>query len=703
MKKNSSPQPQHKLIHLLKQNWDTLLIVLITTLIFVTVFIPFIAFNSLDKYDTPGLLSLSWFIAEYRFPDFQGWNPYFFAGFPQGILYPPLFHYLIAGLSKIFSLELSYKLVITTAGLLIPISIHSFTKTVYRNKSWALLGSLSILITLLALPGYLGFNYDGMLDYGLGPSFITIPVFFFFLCSLFRNKRSARLLASLFSIMLLTNLVATLVAGIITIIYAVMNIKNKDVLIRMAKFPLLVGLLSLFWTLPYLVWHSWGVSGYPIQGSGMISILAIVLSGSALSLEFYIAKRRKQRLKLSAILLTGFLFALLNIVDMVINRDKTVFSFGSIHPLRLQIFSFLAFAISLPLIIKNLHPILLIFTKRFKVMKLFKRMFHMAEIHAFLIIFIIILTIIRLQPRGVEKIEFDNPPEWEGRVMRVYKVTEVLDQSRAVIDRSVMDYPNAYAVDGLLKESSYLAPYFQSLAKSLNSKNYDWKILDEYYIENNKVPREKVPYLMDLLWVKNLFTIDPAISGCSDWSRLASFETNSLKDGIIKRDMYLCSYAPTQDSSIIDVLLEKPRLATESWESTLQKWWLNKDTKLFSNEKLPKDIFEEIPIRGSMSIEYNKNLSQLKIKNKDDKSFPVLVKMNYFPKWKAISVHGDEVKIYRVSPNFMAFPLDEEVTLSYQRTPLEIATLVLSIASWILLCAYTLAYKYIKFRFRINL
>ena len=161
----------------LKKNWDIEIILIITSILFLIIFLPFIRFNSLDKYDTPGLLSLSWFIKEFRFPDFQGWNPYFAAGFPQGTLYPPLFHYLVALFAHCMSITAAYKLVVTLAGLFIPASIYFFSKKVFQQKTWAIVTVFFVLIVLLVSPKYLGFSYGGLLDYELAPNFVTIPLF----------------------------------------------------------------------------------------------------------------------------------------------------------------------------------------------------------------------------------------------------------------------------------------------------------------------------------------------------------------------------------------------------------------------------------------------------------------------------------------------------------------------------------------------
>ena len=353
-----------------KENWDKILILTITVLLFFIVFLPFIINNSLDKYDTPGLLSLSWFIKENVFPDFSGWNPYFFAGFPQGILYPPLFHYLVAFLNHFFSLDLSYKLLVTFFGLLVPYSAYYFSKNLYKEKSWSVLSTLIVLTLLIVAPGYFGFNFDGLVDYGLGPSFSTIPLFFFFWGAFFNRKKSFVLSAVLFSIMLLLNLVAPLFTILILVFYFFFKLNDKTEKLKIIKFACLSFLLISFWILPFLYFREYAVSGFPMKISSTFSFLIfifILFTGFLL----YLFRKQTKRIKTYySFLIPSIIIAFMIFVDSIINADGTRFSLPFIHPFRLSIFSLLSVSILLPFLIKNLHKYFLKIASKLKVLKL---------------------------------------------------------------------------------------------------------------------------------------------------------------------------------------------------------------------------------------------------------------------------------------------------------------------------------------------
>lgn len=670
------------------KHWDELLILFVTAIILITIFIPFFLNNSLDKFDTPGLLSLSWFIREYTFPDFQGWNPYFFAGFPQGILYPPLFHWTVALLGQIFHLSVAYKLVVTAAASFIPFTIYEFSLKFYKTKRWAILSTLLILITLVILPGYLGFNFDSLFDYGLGPSFVTIPLFFSFLALLFDKKKNITAMAIIFSIMLLTNLVATFISGLIVFTYCVLNIKNnKKLFIKFTLFALISFTFTTFWTIPYLVFQKYTASGLPPMRSNTI-LSIFVLAGTLITIGFITLKKQNNKncTKYLSLLIPGVLIAILTLLDAT-----SGIVIPPIHPFRLQIFAFIAVAASSVYIIQTLHPLLIKFTTNLKVWRYIKRNTYVS-FNLFLISLVLfILTILRLNPNGVEKIQIDPNLDWQGRIMRAYKVTEVLDQSRAVIDKSVMQNPDRFAVDGLLKESSYLAPYFQSLSKSINSDNFDWEKLDQHYIENQKLPPEKAIYLMNLLWVKSLLTIDREFPYCKDFDHLDTFHTNTKDEGINKRDMYICSYAPSQNSNLVEMVTKQPKTINEDWKKELEDWWISDSQELFTNKTI--EIKNTSNVIYIPQVEFSDNYQKVYIRSGVEDTLHYLIKMSYFPKWKAYDLDGNEIEIYRASPNFMIVPIKEEIVLEYKMTSIEWISLIISVISWIGLGVISIAIK----------
>ncbi len=446
-------------LNYIKKNLDSILIAFITLYLFFSICIPFLLNNSLDKFDTPGLLSLIWFESKYLFPNFSGWNPYFFAGFPQGILYPPLFYYLGAILSKFFGIILSYKLLISVVIILIPFSIYEFSLKVFVQKTWAIVNTLLIVILIVILPGYLGFNIPAAIDYGLGPSFLSIPIFFAFLSCLFSKNYNVLKLSIFFSMLILTHMLSAFVAGVIFFLYVILN-NDKRQIITFVKFILISILLSAFWLFPFIYFSNFQATGYSMKISiyypfitYITSILALIL-GISLNGKKHFLKKIKEYIisksKLSSLIFTSLILSSMAIFDALINYQETRFSIPLVHIFRLQIYGILLAVTPLVYGLMTSHPLFIATASNLNILKFFKRNMHIFINISFLIVAFFAVVPIRIDPIGAEEVRLGRP-KWDGRVMRAYKVSEVLTQSRAVIDKSIFKNQDGFAVDGLLR------------------------------------------------------------------------------------------------------------------------------------------------------------------------------------------------------------------------------------------------------------
>lgn len=314
-----------------------------------------------------------------------------------------------------------------------------------------------------------------------------------------------------------------------------------------------------------------------------------------------------------------------------------------------------------------------------------------------LILAFLILIKIRLNPYGVEEVKLIPKIEWTGRVIRGYKVTDILDQSRAVIDKAVMQNPNQFAVDGLLKESSYLAPYFQSLSKNMNTNIFNWEELDSYYIENKKLSEDKTNYLANLLWVKYMFVVDKKYpEDCNFIKTISSFKTNTKDEGILNRNINLCSYEASRNSSLIEQISEEPKVISSNWDKEIVNWSLSDDTILYTDKKIPD--FKSSAFIDRPKVEFRNNYKEIYIsKNSSEKAY-YLLKLSFFPKWKAYDESGKSIEIYRTSPNLMIIPIKDYVTLKYETTKIELICNITSIISFLSLGILIInkRYKFMK-------
>jgi len=146
----------------------------------------------------------------------------------------------------------------------------------------------------------------------------------------------------------------------------------------------------------------------------------------------------------------------------------------------------------------------------------------------------------------------------------------------------------------------------------------------------------------------------------------------------------------------------KPEFREGDWDENVGGWWKSNETSLFTEKELSNE-FEYTYSYLVPEVEWANNYQSLKITTNNDKELPILLKVSYFPNWKAKDSEGNEVEIYRISPSLMAFPVKNEITLSYERSLLEKITLAISIASWLGLITFS-GYQFIrsKFKFKIE-
>ena len=143
--------------------------------------VPFWQGNSLEVYDAPGHVSLVWYIKEYLWPRLAGWNPFFLLGFPEGIFYPSLFHWVAAGVSFLVGVDTVIKIIISLAILSLPFTVHYAVKKTIQDTKYYLPVTFLILIFLAGLPNFLGIGFRGLFQIGLIPNFVSTTLFLVFI------------------------------------------------------------------------------------------------------------------------------------------------------------------------------------------------------------------------------------------------------------------------------------------------------------------------------------------------------------------------------------------------------------------------------------------------------------------------------------------------------------------------------------------
>lgn len=213
--------------------------------------------DSLAVYDAPGHLGLVWYLKNYLWPNFSGWNFLNLLGFDQGRFYPPLFHYLAVGVSFFFNLEIATKLVVIGSLLSLPLALYFFTASFFSDKRPRLLMSGILTLVLVLLPGYLGADIKALFQVGLLPSFFATPLVFAYLASVLKltDQKGIFWPTIFLSLLILTHLVAAIFATTFLAAVIFMRILGKRSLQPHLFHLILSILMTSFWWLPFL-WQS---------------------------------------------------------------------------------------------------------------------------------------------------------------------------------------------------------------------------------------------------------------------------------------------------------------------------------------------------------------------------------------------------------------------------------------------------------------
>jgi uncharacterized membrane protein len=159
------------------------------------VLVPFVRWNNLLEWDFPGHYAAIWYMKTRLLPWASGWNPYFYCGYPQGMFYPPLAHYIAALLSMIIGIGPAMKVLVVVSVLLLPITFYAFSRRWGLSDLQAAVCSTWMTMVLFlsgealgTLP--LGSDLRSTVNVGLFANALSLPILFAFLATFGKPGRS---------------------------------------------------------------------------------------------------------------------------------------------------------------------------------------------------------------------------------------------------------------------------------------------------------------------------------------------------------------------------------------------------------------------------------------------------------------------------------------------------------------------------------
>lgn len=246
---------------------------------------------------------------------------------------------------------------------------------------------------------------------------------------------------------------------------------------------------------------------------------------------------------------------------------------------------------------------------------------------------------------------------------------------------------------GLFTESSSNGWFMMSLLKSWDKEyisNFTWGYNDlsdvidlkwgskifginyEYRI-NDKSPTEEEYDLINKKFNQKKYD---DINFKIDRTRLADNERMVSMFSAKESPFYYQTFYKINDTGIAEVLNIKTVNIKNDWNLNVKKWWTtdwlkidsintydkpilvyNKDTE---NWFFPKDNKILSVIEDKKNSSFIVDASEFKV------NVPIYIKIGYFPYWKAFNEFGEELEIYKASPNFMLVYGNGKIIFQYK-------------------------------------
>lgn len=425
-------------------------------LVLALIVVPYLAQNQLLQWDNVGHYFSVWFLHTHLFPDFSGWNPFFYGGFSQGTLYPPLFHYAAAALGFIVPLKLAYKLIVVLAvASTLPAYYYLARQAGLKAETAAT--SAVCLLALLMFPYspikqtlHVGANFLSTFNVGLVTNALALPFLFLYGGALLRSnfRQNAVLPSLLLAILILTHVHTALMAVLLFVCIATIKLRSLQAFKFAAKHAALTFLLCAFWFIPFLAnLPESDTAKFPLFLSDFGYVLLVVVCFVAIYLRYRDSTKAAYPLTLFIVLASAIL--------LVLNQLSI-----SLHFYRLIIFPLLFVPLLITLALhEKLRPVLS---------------------GVSLLIAVLVLA---LHGQTVADLDVTGPqgftlPEFDRQIAdRTLVMAAPADQVQPHIFQHLLPLHHSFFTGkGLFAESSQNAKFFMTLEKLIEPRSFAWGI-----------------------------------------------------------------------------------------------------------------------------------------------------------------------------------------------------------------------------------
>ncbi|MFZ1258477.1 MAG: hypothetical protein WAQ25_03335 [Candidatus Saccharimonas sp.] len=318
-------------------------------------FLLILAYNrpgQLGVYDTAGHVLAVHNLAA-TWPQVFTWHANTLLGLVYGNLYPPLFHWLIAGLATLIGTSAAFTAVVCSAIIATPIALWYYASQLCTQVHRRMIVTALALGVLLALPGYLGVGYSGLFQLGLVTSFLATPLVISAWAltekvATSRQKRLALVLGVVGGVLCWSHIVATIAAAAY-VLAALMKAAILRQRAMVARYSIALG-TALLLASPFIIkflrsYHSSIGQLSSISSSLMYAAFTVALAVAAWWMV------RRQNVTLSGVplaLLTGSVLGIVCVADALLTRASAGHSLlYSLSVYRLQPYALLLLAVGL--------------------------------------------------------------------------------------------------------------------------------------------------------------------------------------------------------------------------------------------------------------------------------------------------------------------------------------------------------------------
>ncbi|MCD6505575.1 hypothetical protein J7M22_03015 [Candidatus Poribacteria bacterium] len=627
---------------------DLLTLVVLEIVLIGVILRPYVLYNNLHAYDAIGHIAAIKHLKEHLFPDFSGWNPYFYLGFPQGMFYHPMFHYLVTILSFGVGIKPAFKLVVSFSAILTLIVAYllarSYGLEIIPRAMWL----LWVWLIMRFSPSNWGGNIGGTIDLGLVANMLAIPFFFSYIATIPRlfSKRKYVVPTLLLALTTLAHVYAGLAAGICFLGFMANYVRSKkDLLLSGAHISVAI-LLTAFWTIPFILNRRY------LSGSILVKKSSPVLTLGLFAFSLYLLFLRDSSKRYINPMVPA-IFTLLTFIHL---RYIPNFPF---HVHRFQIYAlYLAFFLFWAFVRVRSRSIALRNTD--------------------MVIVLIIASVAsclnlstakgQFRPRNPFILSVHGPrdfnikvPKLNGRLLCTsVGYGNLWCQPRALSHLIAMNTGNDVCM-GLFMESALNSSFLASLSLLVDPREPPWA---PYSVPSN--PRNILTYFQ-------LFNINYILSPgkLSEKSPLKISPIKVEQEGISPSSRPLPPFRPLEvpRSQLIEVLNYRPRRISKNWRDEVRRWWVSEEIDkvlVYSEDPLPENVGaggEKVEI-----LEKSKKGDYIKFFVGSEEDVPILVKISYFPSWHAY-VSGKSVPVYIASPYLMLLYGHGNIEIKYEELP----------------------------------